>query len=117
MGNGQGGFKPRGTDQDTSDDPFPVAIGDFNEDGHLDFATASTGFSSMGGGVVVWFGTGLGTFINRLDLSAGVRPGAITAADVNEDDHPGPERRKRTGYHDKWRYGSISLKMAVDSSH
>lgn len=61
-----------------------VVVGDFNEDGRLDFAT------TFSGGVSVWLGNGTGTvgngtFTASANYATGTNPAGITTADLNED--------------------------------
>jgi len=60
------------------------AVGDFNEDGRLDFA------STFSGGVRIWLGAGTGTvgngsFTQGVDCATATNPQGITTADLNED--------------------------------
>jgi len=57
-----------------------VTHGDFDGDGNIDLVLVSSGQ----GGDYVFFGTGNGSFVNRLKVSAGLR-GAVTACDINGD--------------------------------
>jgi FG-GAP-like repeat/Bacterial Ig domain len=62
-------------------DSTHTAIGDFNNDGKLDFATLN------GSSVVVFLGNGDGTFQAAKTLtSGGTNPTAVVAADLNHDD-------------------------------
>ncbi|MCI0681011.1 MAG: FG-GAP-like repeat-containing protein [Gemmataceae bacterium] len=61
--------------------PQFTVLGDFNEDTHLDIATANPGT----GNVSVLFGAGDGTFESRLDVPAGTNPTGIAVGDFNED--------------------------------
>jgi hypothetical protein len=61
-------------------DSLHTAIGDFNHDGKLDFATLN------GSSVVVYLGNGDGTFqAAKTVTSGGTNPSAIVAADLNHD--------------------------------
>ena len=64
-------------------DPYAIAAGDFNGDGHTDLAVVNRGSSD----VSILLGTGLGTFGTATQYSAGVEssPVAIVAADFNRD--------------------------------
>jgi len=69
-----------------SNDPSLVAVGDFNGDGHLDFAVAAQGGSS--GSLDVYLGDGTGHFNYSATYNYGSRDGgagSIAAADVNGD--------------------------------
>jgi Bacterial Ig-like domain (group 3)/FG-GAP-like repeat len=61
--------------------PTSVAVGDFNGDGKLDFATAN----HTGNSVSVFLGKGDGTFQSPVTYSPGSYPICITAADINND--------------------------------
>jgi hypothetical protein len=61
--------------------PTSVAVGDFNGDGKLDFATAN----HTGNSVSVFLGKGDGTFQSPVTYSPGSYPIFITAADINND--------------------------------
>ena len=60
--------------------PFGVAVGDYDGDGHEDFATAD-----FGGGVSVRLGRGDGTFRDGGEAAAGRSATALTAGDLNAD--------------------------------
>jgi hypothetical protein len=65
-----------------------VALGDFNGDGIPDLAVANfgdRGNNGQGGGVSILLGKGDGTFDAAVNYTAGLAPGAVTAADVNGD--------------------------------
>jgi hypothetical protein len=65
----------------TGSQPEAVTIGDFNDDGRLDIATANYQSNDAS----VFGGNGDGTFQPPVRVSAGVAPVAITAADLNGD--------------------------------
>ena len=62
--------------------PYSAAIGDFNDDGHVDIATTSF---TQTGGVSVLLGKGNGTFQTHVDSLTGQFPTAIGAGDFNGD--------------------------------
>jgi hypothetical protein len=61
-----------------------VAVGDFNDDGNLDFVTAN----GITRDVSVLLGNGDGTFQNALRYPADVYPSSVTVADFNGDNYP-----------------------------
>ena len=63
--------------------PFFVAVGDFNEDGKLDLATANYD----GGTVSILIGDGLGGFGTDTEYAAGSNPFSVTVGDFNLDGH------------------------------
>jgi hypothetical protein len=68
--------------------PRGLAYGDFDLDGHLDFAAASFGQPSHD--IVVWFGDGTGIFGREMVISLdqpNAGPFAIAAGDLNHDGH------------------------------
>ncbi len=82
LGNGLGGFTiapdvPVGT----GSSPSSVAVGDFNGDGKLDFATANSGSSS----VSVRRGDGSGVFAGTTTVSVGSSPSSMVMGDFNGD--------------------------------
>jgi hypothetical protein len=79
LGNGDGTFQSPIT-LSAGNEPFPLAVGDFNGDGKLDFAV--TDFNS---GVYLFLGNGDGSFQAPALISAGTNPVAICAADLNGD--------------------------------
>jgi hypothetical protein len=79
LGNGDGTFQTP-IPLSAGTEPFPLAVGDFNGDGKLDFAV--TDFNS---GVYLFLGNGDGSFQAPALISAGTNPVAIRAADLNGD--------------------------------
>ena len=72
-------------------DPVSIATADFNGDGHADLAVANSG-TGVGSGntanVVVFSGSGTGSFQPTTTLTAGTAPTFVTAVDVNGDGKP-----------------------------
>src|SRR5436190_1471173 len=60
----------------------PPAIADLNGDGRPDLVVAN------GDGVSVLLGNGDGSFQTAQNVSAGIRPAAVTVSDVNGDGRP-----------------------------
>jgi len=79
LGNGDGTFQSPIT-LSAGNEPFPLAVGDFNGDGKLDFAV--TDFNS---GVYLFVGNGDGSFQVPALISAGLNPVAIVVSDFNKD--------------------------------
>lgn len=84
LNSGTGTF-PFSTDYTTGSNPNSVAIGDFNNDGKPDLATANQNVSSRS--VSILLGTGTGTFGVKTDFSMGLTslPSKIVAGDLNND--------------------------------
>ena len=86
LGNGDGTFKPAveyggGSDTDSSS----VALGDFNGDGKLDMAVASSGSTNR---VSILLGNGDGTFQSAVDYAGASLPGTappLVVGDFNGD--------------------------------
>ncbi len=64
--------------------PRAVAIGDFNNDGNQDFATANDG----SGTVSIRLGNGAGGFSGTTEVSVGSNPYSLTIGDFNNDGKP-----------------------------
>ncbi|SFE85094.1 BspA family leucine-rich repeat surface protein [Thermoflexibacter ruber] len=65
--------------------PVAVALADFNNDGHLDFAVGNTNGTPIDGGVSVRFGDGTGTnFTGTVDLTS-ADPTALAIGDFDND--------------------------------
>jgi hypothetical protein len=62
-----------------------LVVGDFNDDNHLDIASANYGTNGSGNSVSVLFGVGNGTFSQKADFAVGAGPIDIIAADFNND--------------------------------
>src|SRR5215468_6030879 len=72
--------------------PFSVAVGDFNGDGRLDIVVANNGIDISGGwppgSVSVLLGNGDGTFRSHVDYSTGSGPTSVVVGDFNGDRRP-----------------------------
>src|SRR5439155_3340370 len=81
IGRGDGTFR-RIAQYDVGVNPDALAVGDFNGDGYLDFATGNNNYPW---GIEVWLGNGDGTFsfLVRYDLSEG--PDEMASGDFNGD--------------------------------
>jgi uncharacterized protein (DUF2141 family) len=79
LGNGDGTFQTP-LSLSAGNEPFPLAVGDFNGDGKLDFAVCD--FNS---GVYLFLGNGDGSFQAPALISAGTSPVALAVADLNGD--------------------------------
>jgi len=64
-------------------EPRSVAIGDFDEDGYQDLATAI----QLGASVSILLGNGDGTFQTALSYDAGSYPEFVAIGDFDEDGH------------------------------
>ncbi len=64
-----------------------LAVADFNGDGHLDVAETKGG-EGKNPNVMVFFGTGKGTFGKPTTYKVPGLPGSIAAGDLNGDGHP-----------------------------
>jgi hypothetical protein len=84
LGNGDGTFRPLSpppNEVGTLSLPEAIAVGDFNDDGHLDLAVANEG----GDTVSILLGNGDGTFQPQIDVPVGSEPTSIVAGDFNGD--------------------------------
>ncbi|CAF1175169.1 unnamed protein product [Rotaria sordida] len=63
--------------------PYSVAVGDFNNDNHLDIVVANSGNDN----IEIFLGYDKGTFMNKVTYSTGFnsRPQFVTTADFNKD--------------------------------
>jgi hypothetical protein len=81
LGNGDGSFQTQRTFPARLG-PRSVAAADFNGDGHLDLAVASTS------GAVVLLGNGDGSFQSARTFTAGYGPASVAVGDFNGDGKP-----------------------------
>jgi len=82
LGDGSGGFTSPATPQvSVGDGPRAIVIGDFNNDGHQDFATPNSNSNN----VSIRLGDGLGGFSAASDVSAGSSPRSGALGDFNND--------------------------------
>lgn len=85
LGDGNGGFTaPTVSEVPVGAAPHPIAVGDFNGDGFLDFATANQGTADN---VSIRLGNGNGGFTAPTvpEIAVGHGPTSITVADLNND--------------------------------
>jgi hypothetical protein len=87
LGDGAGHFKLSATYR-TGVAPSSVATADFSGDGHLDLAVANNGGQSGKGSVMVFAGTGKGTFKTPVTYKMAGAPWGIAARDLNGDQSP-----------------------------
>jgi hypothetical protein len=86
LGYGNGDFAPQLTYSTGTDSvPSSIAIGDFNDDHHLDIAVVNTASDNIG----ILLGYGDGRFVNVAIYSTGISsvPVAIAVDDLNKDNH------------------------------
>jgi uncharacterized protein (TIGR03437 family) len=66
--------------------PYGVVFGDFNHDGHTDFAVAGSGYITSGSPAIsIWLGNGDGTFQSPTRIPAPVGAFALATGDFNGD--------------------------------
>lgn len=85
LGDGNGGFtSPPVPEIGVGASPHPIAVGDFNGDGFLDFATANQGTANN---VSIRLGDGNGGFTSPPvpEIAAGNGPTSIVIVDLNND--------------------------------
>jgi hypothetical protein len=87
LGDGTGHFKLSATYQ-TGIAPTSAATADFNGDGHLDLAVANSGFQTDKGSLMVFAGTGRGTFKKPVTYKIANEPWGIAAGNLNGDQSP-----------------------------
>jgi hypothetical protein len=83
LGDGMGGFSGS-TEVTVGTGPYIVAIGDFNNDGKQDFATADV----YSDDVSIRLGDGLGSFSGTTSISVGHFPISVAIGDFNGDGNP-----------------------------
>jgi hypothetical protein len=83
LGNGDGTFVAAAT-VGSVNQPFSVAVADFNGDGKLDLALAD--FNNQA--VAILLGNGDGTFQPQIEYPVNGYPYALAVADFNNDQHP-----------------------------
>jgi hypothetical protein len=81
LGNGDGSFQEDHLVLSVGQNPFSVAVGDFDGNGALDLVTANSG----SGTVSLLLGNGDGSFQPRIDLVVGAAPRAVAVGDFNGD--------------------------------
>jgi hypothetical protein len=74
-------FETRGT-YVGGQDPYGIAVGDFNHDGKADVAITTC---CPAGGVLILLGNGDGTFRSPVTYGVGVGPNNVVAADLNHE--------------------------------
>ena len=86
LGNGDGSFQSP-VNLSAGENPFTLAVGDFNGDGDLDIAVSDFGSVTVGdsGGVNILLGNGDGTFRPAVQIAAGTNPVCLVAADFDGD--------------------------------
>ena len=85
LGNGDGTFQPAvsysAAANNLGNNPYSVAVGDFNGDGIPDLAVAN----EISNNVSVLLGNGDGTFQNAVNSAVGTNPQSVTVGDFNGD--------------------------------
>ncbi|QEH34556.1 FG-GAP repeat protein [Aquisphaera giovannonii] len=80
LGRGDGGFLPPSA-VPAGSSPYPIAVGDFNRDGHQDLLVGNDGSNDLS----LLLGRGDGTFRPGARLAAGDGPDAMATGDFNGD--------------------------------
>ena len=83
LGTGTGSFtQPMGSPHTVGQNPFALAVGDFNSDGHVDLAVANEGSDT----VTILLGDGSGHFTNTgTPVAVGENPFGLAVGDFNGD--------------------------------
>lgn len=86
LGNGDGTFQSP-IALSAGENPFVLATGDFNRDGHTDIAVSDFGNVSPGdsGGINILLGNGDGSFRAAVQIPAGTNPVGLVASDFDGD--------------------------------
>ena len=86
LGNGDGTFQAP-IILNAGENPFVLAVGDFNGDGHEDIAVSDVGNVTPGdsGGINILLGRGDGSFQPAVQIEAGPNPVGLVARDFNGD--------------------------------
>jgi hypothetical protein len=88
-----------------------IAVGDFNEDGHLDVAMPISGSpTGQGTQVLLFFGDGTGGLGTPVPLTVGTEPHSVIAIDFNHDGHLDLAVSNRTS-------GTISVFLGDGAGH
>jgi len=83
LGNGDGTFAPgKQFTSDANNSPQGIVVGDFNNDGRMDFATADGTATTE---VSIFGGRGDGTFLSAPQLQTDPLPSSLAVADFNDD--------------------------------
>jgi len=96
-GEGNGKFQ-KGELYQLGIEPTSVATADFSGDGHLDLAVANNGGQSGKGSVMVFAGTGKGTFKTPVTYKIAGSPWGIAAGDLNGGHSPDLAVTNISGY-------------------
>ena len=88
LGRGDGTFQAA-PDVGVGPNPLSITVGDFNRDGHQDFATANDNtYAQLPGSVSILLGRGDGTFQAAREVESESHPFSVTVGDFNGDGRP-----------------------------